>query len=142
MKRCKTCAGVFPTSMFYKHPQRGTLFQSSCKSCHKVSSKLYYYRNKELGKKRKRRPGLYGVDSESLEKWIVEQTILQNNACAICRSPEEPNRVFSVDHDHLTGNLRGLLCNTCNLALGLFKDNPEFLKAAAKYLEESNNVAS
>ncbi|MCZ2397864.1 MAG: endonuclease VII domain-containing protein [Chitinophagales bacterium] len=42
---------------------------------------------------------------------------------------------MTVDHDHKTGNLQGLLCNGCNKGLGLFKDNPEILNKAKEYLE-------
>jgi len=45
------------------------------------------------------------------------------------------NKVLCVDHDHNTGKIRGLLCNTCNRALGLLKDNKQLLINALKYLK-------
>lgn len=60
----------------------------------------------------------------------------QQNMCAICGcSPKErhPGKLC-IDHDHKTGEVRGLLCTQCNIAIGLFKDDPKLLKAAIKYL--------
>jgi hypothetical protein len=61
----------------------------------------------------------------------------QNGLCAICGRAETSRRTgrLSVDHDHETGALRGLLCNRCNRALGEFDDSPGRLRAAAAYLE-------
>lgn len=55
----------------------------------------------------------------------------QNSKCAICGVVSEH---LSVDHCHKTNNIRGLLCNTCNLGLGSFKDSIEFLSKAQQYL--------
>ena len=59
--------------------------------------------------------------------------------CAICGT-DDPNfghvKTFSVDHDHETGKVRGLLCLHCNLGLGKFKDNSTNLRKAADYLDK------
>ncbi|TMD23132.1 MAG: hypothetical protein E6I99_07910 [Chloroflexi bacterium] len=73
----------------------------------------------------------------------------QNTLCAICRCPSNSTykgrmRQLGVDHDHLTGQIRGLLCNGCTAGLGYFRNNPDFLLAAAQYLALSarSNPAS
>jgi hypothetical protein len=67
----------------------------------------------------------------------------QNNVCAICKQKETSInfrgklRNLSVDHSHKNGKIRGLLCNKCNHGLGLFNDNPNFLKKALQYLNKN-----
>ena len=56
------------------------------------------------------------------------------DTCDICGGPPI-RKSFAVDHDHITGVFRGLLCDHCNLALGLLKDDPIRIRAAARYLE-------
>jgi len=67
----------------------------------------------------------------------------QNGVCAICSEPEKRRdhrtkkpRALAVDHNHDTGEIRGLLCTDCNTGLGLLQDDPELLKLALSYLEE------
>lgn len=57
----------------------------------------------------------------------------QNGCCMICN---QYYSVLDVDHDHETGVVRGLLCNNCNKALGLFKDSIDNLQSAVLYLEK------
>jgi hypothetical protein len=45
---------------------------------------------------------------------------------------------LAIDHDHVTGDIRGLLCHACNVALGLLNDDPELLEAAAGYLRTAS----
>jgi hypothetical protein len=60
----------------------------------------------------------------------------QQGRCAICHTdnPGGPHNRLYVDHDHITGKIRGLLCQQCNLALGLFKDSQDILGSAIVYL--------
>lgn len=58
----------------------------------------------------------------------------QGGVCAICGQTDD-DRWMPVDHDHLTGQIRGILCTPCNNGLGLFKDDLPRLKAAIAYLE-------
>jgi hypothetical protein len=58
----------------------------------------------------------------------------QNGVCAICEGPSLKHKRFSVDHDHDTGAVRGLLCIKCNVGLGSFKDNADELLKAVAYL--------
>jgi hypothetical protein len=64
----------------------------------------------------------------------------QGGRCAICRQPETHRdrsgsvQPLGVDHDHRTGKVRGLLCHSCNTALGYFRDDPALLTAAAEYV--------
>lgn len=66
----------------------------------------------------------------------------QNGLCAICGKPPRTRhgltgKVISIsaDHSHVTGAVRGLLCDQCNRGLGLFQDSPSLLRAAAAYLD-------
>lgn len=64
---------------------------------------------------------------------------LQAGPCDICGAAKPGGRgSFSVDHDHLTGEVRGSLCHSCNTALGHFRDDPQLLRAAARYVEKHN----
>lgn len=63
----------------------------------------------------------------------------QRGKCAICGKEETTTthgktRPLSVDHNHRTGAVRGLLCSTCNIGLGCFYDDPELLEKAIEYL--------
>jgi len=58
----------------------------------------------------------------------------QGRACAICRKPESSMKQRHVDHDHVSGRVRGVLCGNCNLAIGHMADDPMRLLEAAEYL--------
>jgi hypothetical protein len=79
----------------------------------------------------------YGITLEQYERLLE----VQGGACAICKSKDighSKHKHFSVDHDHVTGVVRGLLCNRCNVGLGSFKDNMDSLQAAIEYLRKQN----
>jgi hypothetical protein len=69
----------------------------------------------------------------AVKREIIEAIWLaQDKKCAICEIPIEFNA--HVDHDHLTGLIRGMLCKNCNPGLGQFKDNIRSLERAIDYL--------
>lgn len=71
----------------------------------------------------------YGLTPEEKEAMILAQ----DQKCAICKIIlDDPH----IDHIEEPFKLRGVLCHNCNVSLGLMKDNPEFLRAAADYLEK------
>jgi len=69
------------------------------------------------------------------EKKKIYETLFkeQKGVCAICNQVPK-NRKLSIDHDHKTRKIRGLLCGRCNIALGFFKDNIFLLQRALNYL--------
>lgn len=77
---------------------------------------------------------MYGITIEEYESMRA----IQNYSCAICFTPEAETTHgrLDVDHDHETGQVRGLLCGKCNKALGLMRDDAGLLRAAADYLED------
>src|SRR5690242_18460826 len=62
----------------------------------------------------------------------------QRRGCAVCRRTAEIDDLV-IDHNHATGAVRGLLCARCNTMLGLGGDNPQLLRAGAKYLAETGH---
>lgn len=76
----------------------------------------------------------YGITPADYDRMLAEQ----DGACAICGttdpSADTRSTRLSVDHDHETGEVRGLLCGPCNRGLGYFGDNPDRLRRAADYL--------
>lgn len=82
---------------------------------------MAYRRNSHLRKK-------YGISLEDYDAMHDEQ----RGVCAICGNEESQNRHLSVDHDHETGRVRGLLCGSCNTKLGWFERNRQTIDAHLK----------
>lgn len=72
--------------------------------------------------------GLYGLTPAAYDDMLAGQ----GGGCAVCSSTES----LVVDHNHETGEVRGILCSRCNSALGLLKDSPVLLNRASSYLIE------
>jgi hypothetical protein len=80
----------------------------------------------------------YGITRDDYrEAWYR-----QDGKCAVCGGVERTarNHLLCVDHDHVTGLFRGLLCSHCNRGTGLFRDDPEILEAAARYIRETRKA--
>ena len=91
-----------------------------------------------LWDRRKRLKLRYGITIEQYEEMVASQ-----NGCAVCGHYSENGSRLVVDHDHVTGKVRGLLCHNCNLTLGKFEDNISWIKNLAAYLghHQTANVA-
>lgn len=145
MKTCRSCQETKPIENFaaiYWKNKDGTTKSShrgSCKACHclaeKARDKSHRVTVTAAYKRNKRLLWLFGISQEQYDEMLARQ----NRVCAICQEPQAWNRregdILVVDHDHSTGQVRGLLCHACNQALGLMRDNPDVLRRAAAYVE-------
>ena len=78
----------------------------------------------------------YGIGEATHEALLRSQ----GGVCAICHKQESRPQPLSVDHDHVSGRVRGLLCDDCNIALGKMSDDANRLRAAATYLEHGGTA--
>lgn len=131
---CKKCN----STDFCKNGLKKGIQQYHCKPCHKLRQK----KHAQSGARRLRDvERAYGISREE----YIALLETQNHVCAICKKPESTvdkrtnkPRNLAVDHCHGSQKVRGLLCQQCNQALGLLKDNKQLLASAIKYLEEIN----
>jgi hypothetical protein len=77
----------------------------------------------------------YGVTEEKFNRMLE----VQGGLCGICCEPMKPGKFTHVDHDHMTGEVCGLLCHNCNTAIGLLDHESWKLESAKEYLEESRH---
>jgi hypothetical protein len=118
---------------------------SRCRDCHNRQGRNYYRLSAERRENMHRTYVLrkYGLCVDELEELLQRQ----DQRCAICRRPwaecasAKRSRFearflhyLCVDHDHTSGKVRGLLCNGCNTALGMFEEDSVRFEAAAAYL--------
>lgn len=134
MKTCAKCKLDKPCSDFNKRKKASDGLDAWCRNCNKISCASYS--RSEIGqlKAKKRNIERYGITVEDYEQILSDQ----NGVCAICFETEDHFSRLVVDHNHETGKVRGLLCNNCNRALGLFKDTQQRLLSAAQYLKRTH----
>ena len=141
MKICNKCKQEKVLSSFSKSSANKDGLTTRCKECDNIAKKAWSKNNPEKAYSSMRQNNLktkYKVDLD----WYEKQFKKQDFKCAICETKENivvgsKNALnFAVDHDHETGKVRGLLCNQCNRALGMFKDNLDVLKKAISYLKK------
>ena len=128
MKWCPTCQAFCEVEDFGRNRSASDGLTGYCKPCHTARGKASKIRNhgstREYHLRRR-----YGIGVAEYDAMVEAQ----GGLCALCRerTPEH------VDHDHLTGRIRGVLCSCCNQGLGNFRDNVAALKQAIDYLETS-----
>ncbi|MDA3624270.1 endonuclease VII domain-containing protein [Saccharopolyspora sp. WRP15-2] len=86
---------------------------------------------------RKARARRYGLTVAEMDQLLTSQS-----SCGICPYvfSDDDSRFLHIDHDHVTGKVRGVLCQWCNLLLGHAREDPVILRAAASYLERHTGV--
>ena len=148
-KICSKCNERRRVASFYRQDTgpTGTIYRRSvCKYCALKQGQAWRKANperSELNRKRsyaKRGTALhlkkrFGITEEQFG--ILWATC--DGRCGICTQPESrKGRRLSLDHDHVTGRLRGFICSACNILLGRAKDKPELLERAASYLRHAD----
>lgn len=142
--RCKECCRVYFNDPEYKKrkkesEQRRRPLRPKKADWRKQNPEKYrasyirYWGNPDVKRRFKSKDltRRYGISLEQYESMLA----LQKGACAICKKENSGKKMFHVDHCHATGKIRGLLCNSCNMAIGLFKDNPDIILTAYNYLQ-------
>lgn len=132
---CGKCHQELPVSEFNKDRSRKSGYAWHCKKCRKEYDQGYHSDNRTERLENMRKVSYARRYKISIEQYdaMFEQ---QNNQCAICGdSAGYKGKRLAVDHNHETGEIRGLLCDRCNLVLGKVKDNPDLLAEMVAYLK-------
>lgn len=130
---CASCYGAQwrATHPAKCHPGRASVGKGVCDPCYRKAHGIKKpTRPHDPEKKRRATLRVYGLTTEAFDALAR----VQGGVCAVCRRPPGAQRLH-VDHDHATGEVRGLLCGPCNRAIGLVDDDPTRLRGLADYLE-------
>jgi hypothetical protein len=157
VKTCKVCGIEKPLHDFYANKGSRGGRRPECKACNLAARRAKYAENprpyidrvlkwqrenrdqylqrlreyngtpaKKLSNRRSHLKRKYGLTLEAFDDLLVAQ----GGGCAICGNPNADN----VDHDHVTGKVRGILCFNCNIAIGQVEDDEDRLAAAMAYV--------
>jgi hypothetical protein len=137
MRECCRCEEWKPLADFYPDSGTGRGKRSACKACIQADARAKYREDPVRPAANRRRHVLrqFGISLEVYEA-ILET---QGGGCAICGERCPTGRVLAVDHDHITGVVRGLLCAPCNLSLPR-AEIPGWLDAARAYLDRRTDL--
>ena len=139
-KSCRSCKTAERKAWRRRNPAKVAEYSARYKTLHPDRVKIS--RAKQLAKANAefaRASTLYGMArAEILSIYENQQT------CEICNAAQSrgKRKRLTIDHDHATGEFRGLLCAGCNRAIGLFQDDPIRMLAAVRYIEKKNDAPS
>jgi hypothetical protein len=133
MKLCKRCLTEKSESEFYKDSAKKDKLTTYCKICCKDLESAYHKNNpvKKSNRKRKNMISKSGLPITMNEYNHMLHT--QDNKCGIC---DLVMKTPCIDHNHTTGVIRMLICNSCNTMLGMAKEDQHILKNAIEYLRK------
>lgn len=155
MKKCYVCSSLKSLDNFTKNKYGKDGLSYECKQCKKSYQERYRKNTKHKQNRKEycKQPvnkqkvkekiffKLYGITWEERNQILI----YQNHKCAICSVDEleAGKKGLVMDHNHMTGEPRALLCNNCNRGIGYLKDSIEICKKASEYLdsfEEKSNI--
>lgn len=143
MRLCTTCGILKEIDAFHNYAKGPGGKAYRCKLCDSAARKAYQLRQDPEKKRAMARNRMmrakYGIEPEDFENMNTRC----GGLCEICGGEPTTYQGFKtlcVDHCHTTGKVRGLLCNKCNQALGLFQDSIENLLSAVEYLKERSEI--
>jgi hypothetical protein len=119
------CGSCYNKKRFAEDPSKKAKAHAVVKAWRKKNFQDYFLKRE------------WGLSREDFEKLLAKQ----GGGCAICKKTlaDSRGRRLYVDHDHVSGKIRGLLCSRCNVCLGQFEDSIPLLEAAISYLDEHKN---
>ena len=143
-KTCNKCNETKELHEFYtkrrkaQYPNSAAGVSSDCRRCFNINRQTYTRKNPDVvrnnGLKRS-----YGITLEDYNKMLYEQKA----CCKACgRHQSEFERVLVVDHNHKTGQIRGLLCSPCNVSLGMLEEDVMRMKRLISYIELYSELAA
>jgi len=145
-KKCTKCEQTLTLEHFSKHPTAKYGRNSVCIKCDSARVVAWQRANREKTRARAQRFNQKESTKQYRRQWMLENRYgitqeefdvlkeQQGGRCAICDTECED---LHIDHDHLSGKVRGLLCGSCNRAIGLLKEDPAVVRKAVEYLEKN-----
>ena len=149
-KWCSKCVTIKTIGEFYPSTRHKNSRHPWCSVCYLSLGRARYRTNIESNRRKareraKRCPDTlrdikyrmaYGISLRQYNDMLTSQ----NGVCAICLRADSIK--LAVDHDHASGLIRGLLCKNCNRMIGLSRDNPVVLLAAANYVSQETHAVA
>ena len=141
--RCGRCKEYKPPTEFHKNKRSKNGLANTCKPCAITKSRELHARRfaTDPSYKRAKKDSYvkyrHGISLEEYEAMLETQ----GGECAVCGTPS-PKGGWHLDHNHLTNELRGFLCNPCNRGIGYLQDDINLLMKAIEYLKRTGSYAT
>lgn len=135
-KTCALCQQIKPTSEFFRNRATKDGLNRICKLCSRDEKRRRYQsmskKDRQFYSSRWKVMKKFGFTEDSYKQYLDKIESLPD-VCEICGSTE--NLCFDHDHSDPNPHVRGVLCHSCNVGLGHFRDNTLLLKKAIDYLQ-------
>lgn len=147
-KGCNTCGKILEVENFQKQNTK-IGYRGSCKFCRHQNDRKkeaktflneceFWHKLNSNTTERLRVKQIQNNFSISFEEALSLYHKSQNGCCSVCKKTKVENKKeLSIDHCHVTGKIRGILCSNCNSGIGLLKDSIDILELAIEYLKQN-----